>query len=226
MELKNRRVTILGLGRHGGGVAAARYLRWAGAEVTVTDLADEQALGESVAQLGDVAIEKFSLGRHHEEDFRSAEMVVVNPAVKPGNRFVQMARQAGAKITSETELFLDACRGKVIGVTGTVGKSTTAAMTAALLQAGGRRTWLGGNIGHSLLADLPQIREDHFVVLELSSFQLHWLGDEARWPSMAVVTNCLPNHLDWHDTWEHYVEAKQRLIRRMPAHGVAVLNTS
>ncbi len=190
----------------------------------MTDLADEPALAESIAQLRDVRIAKYELGRHHEQDFRTAEIVVVNPAVKPENRFVHAARQAGAKITSETELSLEVCPATVIGVTGTVGKSTTAAMTAAILQAGGRRTWLGGNIGHSLLADLPEIGREDFVVLEMSSFQLHWLSDQARWPGMAVVTNCAANHLDWHGTREHYLAAKQRLIRRMPAHGVAVLS--
>lgn len=224
VDLKNRRVTIFGLGRHGGGVAAARYCALAGAAVTVTDLADEQTLAESLTQLKDVGIAKHALGGHQEEDFRSTDIVVVNPAVKPGNRFVQIARQGGARIASETELFLDACPATVIGVTGTVGKSTTAAMTAAILQRGGKRAWLGGNIGHSLLADLAEIRAADFVVLEMSSFQLHWLSDEARWPDMAVVTNCAANHLDWHGTWEHYAAAKQRLIRRMPAHGFAVLN--
>jgi UDP-N-acetylmuramoylalanine--D-glutamate ligase len=97
-------------------------------------------------------------------------------------------------------------------------------MLAAILQAGGQRCWLGGNIGHSLLAELPQMQVGDVVVLELSSFQLYWLSDKARWPTAAVVTNCLPNHLDWHSTWEDYVAAKQKLISHLPADGIVVLS--
>jgi UDP-N-acetylmuramoylalanine--D-glutamate ligase len=224
MGFRGHKITIMGLGRHGGGVAAARFCAQAGAIVTVTDLADEMALAESLAALVDVPIAKFTLGEHRDEDFSSADIVVVNPAVKPEDRHIEIARQAGATITSETELFLNACPATVVGVTGTVGKSTTAAMLAAMLQAAERRAWLGGNIGQSLLPDLPRMRAEDLVVLEMSSFQLHWLSDSARWPREAVVTNCSPNHLDWHGTWEHYVAAKQRLLSHLPTDGFAVLN--
>ncbi|HEY2881287.1 MAG TPA: UDP-N-acetylmuramoyl-L-alanine--D-glutamate ligase [Pirellulales bacterium] len=226
MKLTGRKVTIMGLGRHGGGVAASRYCALAGAVVTVTDLASERELAESLDELSDVPIAKFTLGRHDAADFRAAEIVVVNPAVKPTNELVELARQTGAQITSEIELFLEDCPANVIGVTGTVGKSTTAAMLAGILQAACHRTWLGGNIGHSLLGDLPQMQPEDFVVLELSSFQLFWLSETARWPRAAIVTNCTPNHLEWHGTWEHYAAAKQRLLEHLPADGWAVLNLS
>jgi UDP-N-acetylmuramoylalanine--D-glutamate ligase len=143
--------------------------------------------------------------------------------VRPGDRLVKLARESGARISSEIELFLDACLAPVIGVTGTNGKSTTAAMTAAAItgchgrrpcEAAGRRVWLGGNIGRSLLPELSRIRPDDWVVLELSSFQLHWLSDDARWPQFAVLTNFAPNHLDWHPSVEHYRRTKQRLLDR------------
>jgi UDP-N-acetylmuramoylalanine--D-glutamate ligase len=95
-------------------------------------------------------------------------------------------------------------------------------MLAAILKAAARPTWLGGNIGHSLLADLPKIRSDHLVVLELSSFQLHWLSEKSRWPQAAIITNCSPNHLDWHGNWENYVAAKRRLIDHLPPDGIAI----
>lgn len=224
MELRGRKVTIFGLGRHGGGVAAARYCAEQGAIVTVTDLADPETLAESMAMLRDVPIERFTLGLHTDYDFRTADVVVVNPAVRPENRFVELARRSGAEVTSETELFLNACPAQVIAVTGTVGKSTTASMLAAIVQAAGRRVWLGGNIGNSLLSDLPQMESSHSVVLEVSSFQLHWLSEQARWPRHAIVTNCSPNHLDWHGTWEHYVASKQRLLTHLPHDGICVLN--
>lgn len=223
MDLRERKVTIFGLGRHGGGVAAARYCAEQGALVTVTDLADEHRLADSVSALGDVPISRFVLGQHREEDFTGADIVVVNPAVKPDNRFVELARRHGAIISSEIELFLGACPAVVIGVTGTVGKSTTCAMLAAMLQAGGKRVWLGGNIGNSLLTDLPEMQSGDVVVLELSSFQLHWLNDNCRWPTHAIVTNCSPNHLDWHGSWQHYLASKQRLLSHLPKGGIAVL---
>ncbi|HEY2146422.1 MAG TPA: Mur ligase family protein, partial [Pirellulales bacterium] len=206
------RATVMGLGRHGGGMAAARYLAEHGAIVTVTDLADAAVLADSIVSLADAPIERFALGGHHDEDFAHAELVIVNPAVKPDNRFISLARQSGTRITSEIELFLEACPSTVIGVTGTVGKSTTAAMTAAAIEASGRRTWLGGNIGRSLLPDLARIRPDDWVVLELSSFQLHWLRSAARWPTFAALTNFAANHLDWHPNVEHYRQSKERLL--------------
>jgi len=206
-------------------VAAARYCARSGAVVTITDLADKSALAGSLAEIEDVPISRLTLGHHHAEDFRAADLVVVNPAVRPGNEFVELARRGGATITSEIELFLEACLAPVIGVTGTVGKSTTAAMLAAILPADGQWAWLGGNIGNSLLTVLPQIHAADVAILELSSFQLFWLSEGARWPCAAVVTNCSPNHLDWHGTWEHYVAAKQRLIAHLPADGGVVLNT-
>lgn len=215
----------MGLGHFGGGASASRWLAQQGAIVTVTDTADQHALADALASLADVPIAQFHLGAHREDDFRQADLVVVNPAVRPGNRFVQFAAEAGVARTTEIELFIEACPARIIGVTGSNGKSTTTAMTAAILRADGRRVWLGGNIGGSLLERLAEIRPDDWVVLEISSFQLWHLRPEARMPDLAIVTNCSPNHLDWHGSYEHYVAAKQRILRGQKAEGLAVLNT-
>jgi UDP-N-acetylmuramoylalanine--D-glutamate ligase len=192
--------------------------------VTVTDLADETALADSLAELRGAPVARYQLGGHCERDFRETDLVVVNPAVRPGDRWVQLAASAGAMITSEIELFLNRCRGRLVGATGSNGKSTTAAMTAAMLEADGRRTWLGGNIGRCLLGELDVIGEKDWVVLELSSFQLHWLSAQTRLPEAAIVVNCTPNHLDWHGSWPAYVAAKQRLVAEQSPGGVTVLN--
>ena len=99
----------MGLGHFGGGAPAARWLARQGARVTVTDLADEHVLADSVANLAGVPIAACHLGGHREEDFRRADCVVVNPAVRPGNPFVEIARKAGARITTEIEMFIRAC---------------------------------------------------------------------------------------------------------------------
>jgi len=216
----------MGLGCFGGGVSAARWLARQGALVTVTDLADEHELADSVASLAEEPIAQFHLGGHPEDDFRNSDLVVVNPAVRPGNRLLEIATRAGVRLTSEIELFLDACPAQVIGVTGSNGKSTTAAMTAAILRADGRRAWLGGNLGGSLLERLDQIGRHDWVVLEISSFQLWHLGRDVRMPQVAVLTNCSPNHLDWHGSWQQYVAAKQRILTGQSADDLAVLNTS
>jgi UDP-N-acetylmuramoylalanine--D-glutamate ligase len=222
-SLEGKRATVMGLGHFGGGAGAARWLAARGALVTVTDRAPANVLTPSIALLDNVPIRAFHLGEHVEEDFRRADLVVVNPAVRLDNPFVQIARDAGAVVTTEIGLLLDACPASTIGVTGSNGKSTTAAMIAGILAADGRRVWLGGNLGGSLLGELDQMSAHDWVVLELSSFQLAHLPSQARMPSIVVVTNCTPNHLDWHADWPSYVAAKQRILRGPSPDGSVVL---
>jgi len=224
MDVQGRKVTVMGLGHFGGGVAAARWLARHGAQVTVTDLADATALADSLAALDDEPIRQFHLGGHRQADFLEADVVVVNPAVRTGNRLLDLAVRSGARLTSEIELFLDAVPAQIVGVTGSNGKSTTAAMIAAILAADGRPTWLGGNIGRSLLGELDRIRPDDAVVLELSSFQLAHLPAGGSVAHVAVVTGCTPNHLDWHGDFRAYAAAKQRLLLGQSSDGLAVLN--
>jgi len=215
----------MGLGHFGGGVAAARYLARQGARITVTDLADEAALSDSLNALQGEVISEFHLGGHRQRDFSVGDLVVVNPAVRPENPLLEVARRHGVALSSEIELFMRACPAPIIAVTGSNGKSTTAAMTAAIFEADGRRTWLGGNIGRSLLENLDEIGPDDAVVLEISSFQLEHLGNDAPSPRIAVVTGCRANHLDWHGSYRSYVRAKQRILTCQTPNDLAVLNT-
>lgn len=224
MQLEGRNVTVMGLGHFGGGVEVAAWLARQGARVTVTDLADAQTLADSLAALVDVPIEAYHLGGHREEDFRHADLVVVNPAVRPGNRFVEIARESGARVSSELELFLERCPATVIGVTGSNGKSTTAAMIGAILRADHRTCWLGGNLGGSLLSKIDRIEPGDWAVLEISSFQLWRLAPGTAMPRIAVVTGCSPNHLDWHRDWADYLATKQRILRDQTPEDLAVLN--
>jgi len=226
MQYKDRRATIMGLGHFGGGASAARWLSRRGADVTITDLADETALADSLAGLAEARIGRLHLGGHREADFRETDLVVVNPAVRPDSPFLEIARAAGVRLTSEIELFLESCPARSVGVTGSNGKSTTAAMTAAILEAAGRTAWLGGNIGTSLLDQSERIARHDWVVLELSSFQLAHLSHGVRMPEVAVVTNCTPNHLHWHDGYSRYKTAKQRLLTGQKPDDLAVLNTA
>ena len=225
MDHRGQRATIVGLGHFGGGAAAARWLARQGAIVTVTDLADEHTLADALPLLADVPIAAVHLGGHREEDFRDADLIVLNPAVRPNSPWLQVARSSGARLSTELELFIENCPARIIGVTGSNGKSTTAAMIAAILKAAGRRTFLGGNIGGSLLDQLPQIGPNDWVMLEISSFQLWHFSPAAKMPHVAVVTGCSPNHLDWHGTYADYVAAKQRILSGQAPDDFAVLNS-
>jgi len=226
IDYRGRRATIMGLGRFGGGAAAARWLVRQGARVTISDKADESTLAESLRQLADAPIDAVRLGGHREEDFRGADLVVVNPAVKPNSPWLEVARRSRARLIGEIELLMENCPARIIGVTGSNGKSTTAAMIAEILAASGRRTFLGGNIGGSLLERLSEIGRDDWVVLELSSFQLWHLSPAARMPHVAVITGCTPNHLDWHGNFAEYAAAKQRILSGQTTDDLAVLNVA
>lgn len=218
-------VTIMGLGRFGGGVGVAQWLASLGKRVLVTDLADASALERSVAALetrvpaGSV---RFRLGAHEEEYFTTCDLVVASPAVpRPWeNRYLGVAQEHDVPITTEIRLLVERLdRRRVIGVTGSAGKSTTSAMIHHVLTRAGHRARLGGNIGGSLLPDLPGIQADEWIVLEMSSAMLYWLGAGVGMPDapgfsphVAVLTNIEPNHLDWHGTVEHYTQCKEAIF--------------
>jgi UDP-N-acetylmuramoylalanine--D-glutamate ligase len=217
------RVTVVGLGRFGGGVGAARWLASQGATVTVTDNASAESLADSIAQLADLDI-TLHVGGHEASDFTDADLLVVNPAVPKTMPLLAAALDAGIPYTTEINLFIERCRAPIIGVTGSVGKSTTVAMIGHIAKHH-RPTHVGGNIGKSLLADLDAIEPDHLVVLELSSFQLEDLPQIGIAPHIAVVTNLMPNHLDRHGTMEAYVDAKRNITRFQTAEDVLVVNS-
>ncbi|MGE3182150.1 MAG: UDP-N-acetylmuramoyl-L-alanine--D-glutamate ligase [Phycisphaerae bacterium] len=211
---KGIRVTVMGLGRFGGGLGAVRWLVEQGACVTVSDRDPKEKLANSIAALRDLDV-ALHVGAHHEADFVDTDLVVVNPAVPFNSPFPEIAVHAGVPVTTELNLFLERNPAPVIGVTGSVGKSTTVAMIESILVAelGRARVWVGGNFGDSLLASLSQIKADHRVILELSSFQLYRTA-ALRWsPEIAVITNILPNHLDWHGSFAHYTAAKFNILR-------------
>jgi UDP-N-acetylmuramoylalanine--D-glutamate ligase len=223
LDLRNKRVTVQGLGRFGGGIAVARWLAGQDARVLVTDKDPAEKLADSVKQLAGLPVE-FRLGEHREDDFRTADLVVASPAVPLNSQYLSAARTAGVPITTEIRLFVERLRARrVVGVTGTKGKSTTTSMLAAML-ARKHKTWVGGNIGKSLLEDLPNIAEGDVVVLELSSFMLEHLRP-MRWsPHVAVVTMVAQDHLDWHGSLEAYVDAKRVLLAFQKPTDFAVLN--
>jgi UDP-N-acetylmuramoylalanine--D-glutamate ligase len=222
-ELRNKRVTVAGLGRFGGGIAVTRWLVEQGAaSVLVTDKSPATDLAESVKQLEGLPIE-FRLGEHRVEDFMSADLVVTSPAVPPTSEFLQAAFDAGVRITTEIRLFVERCPCTIIGVTGTKGKSTTSTLLHRMLSTR-YKTWVGGNLGGSLLSELPNMEKTDLVVLELSSYMLWWLGAMHWSPHVGLVTLVTSDHLDWHGDIQGYVDAKRNLLRFQRPDDYAVLN--
>ncbi|HDR06364.1 MAG TPA: UDP-N-acetylmuramoyl-L-alanine--D-glutamate ligase, partial [Candidatus Coatesbacteria bacterium] len=223
LELEGRRALVMGLGLFGGGVGLTRYLVRRGARVTVTDLREAEELAPSLALLKGVEVE-YHLGVHREEDFRSAEVVFVNPAVPKSSPYLAFAREAGAELSSEIALFVERFRGTVLAVTGSNGKTTTAGMLGAMVSRHIPGALVGGNMGVCLLDRVDDAPPGLPAVLELSSFQLEDLGEVGWSPHIAVVTNLVPNHLDRHGTFAAYVEAKSHILRHQSARDAAVLN--
>lgn len=232
LNLQNKRVTVMGLGRFGGGLGATKWFAKQGAMITVTDLNPAEKLKEpleDIQHLVDAGLVQLTLGGHDERDFAEADLVVANPAVpKPWeNRYLLAAERANVPINTEIGLLIDRLPTGLmtIGVTGSVGKSTTTSMIEHTLRAEGFGVLLGGNIGKSLLEMLPIVPTPRTVVLlELSSFMLYWLNRIQKWsPKVAVCTNIAANHLDWHGSMEHYVDCKKALLRHQSPNNVAVL---
>lgn len=206
--LEGKRVTVLGLGLFGGGLGVTRFLVRRGAKVTVTDAKTETELRESVAALKELPV-TLRLGGHDERDFRDADLVVVNPAVPETNPYLKLARA----LETEMNLFFKLCPAEcILGITGSNGKTTTTTLAGEILKKHPTKTWVGGNIGVSLLEALPEIRPEHLVLLELSSFQLENLGTIRQSPTVGAVLNLTPNHLDRHGTMENYTAAKRQIV--------------
>jgi UDP-N-acetylmuramoylalanine--D-glutamate ligase len=211
LDLRGRNVIVFGLGHFGGGVAAAHWLTMQGARVTVVDREPAERLADSIERLAGLAI-RYRLGVKDDPTvFAGADLVVASPAIPPANPMLAAARGAGLPITTEIRLFIERCPAVILGVTGTKGKSTTTSMLGAMLQQK-FTTWVGGNIGRSLLFDLKQIGPRDLVVLELSSYMLEHLR-ALRWsPHIAVLTMIAPDHLEWHGSYEAYLKAKQTIV--------------
>ncbi|MEO2162578.1 MAG: UDP-N-acetylmuramoyl-L-alanine--D-glutamate ligase [bacterium] len=233
MSVKQRfqdsKVTVMGFGLFGGGASAARWLVEAGALVTITDLRTADDLAPALEAWNtdppNGAPPVWVLGEHREEDFTGADWVVANPAVPPDHELLVTARGAGAKVTSEMELFLESCAARLVLITGTQGKSSTAHILERLLKHSGHSVVLGGNIGVSLLAKAADLSEDTIAVVEISSYQLEALSENAERGRAEVVaiTNVLADHLERHGSVAAYERAKARILEQLGPEGTAFL---
>ena len=215
----------MGLGLHGGGVAMVRFLRQRGARVLATDLRDAETLAPSLARLSDLDVE-LVLGEHRHADFAGADLVIRNPAVPEDSPFLQAARAAGVPVEMEMGLFFAECDpGRIVGVTGTRGKTTTATFIWHALCSAGRKAELAGNMRISAVGLLAGLDPAALVVLELSSWQLEGLVQHRVSPARSVVTNLLDDHLDRYPSRDAYAAAKQTIVAFQRPGDLAVLNS-
>jgi UDP-N-acetylmuramoylalanine--D-glutamate ligase len=219
MELSDKKVLVVGLARTG--VAVVRFLAQKGAQVTVTDMREEEKLAESLEELSDLTI-NLELGRHVPHSFLMADLIVVSPGVPMDIKPLQMARSQKRRVVSEVELaswFIDA---PMVAITGTNGKTTTTTLTGEIFQACGFETFVGGNIGRPLIELASSEDQVERVVVELSSFQLE--GIESLRPTVAVLLNLTEDHLDRYANFQEYIDAKLRIFENQTADDFAVLN--
>jgi len=213
-------VTSLVVGAGRSGVALARHLTGAGERVRVIDSKPAPELEHTLAQL--VPGVEVSVGGYDERVLEGIDAVYASPGVPWDSELLNLARAAGIAVSSEIALFLRLCPGTVVGITGTNGKTTTTTLTGTVLAAGDKPVIVGGNIGETVLDRLDEITAQHWVVLELSSFQLESV--EKPHLHVGVILNITPDHLDRHGTFEHYVDLKARAIEFAGPTDFAVLN--
>lgn len=220
-NISGLRVTVMGLGLHGGGLASALFFSKHGAQVTVTDLRSGEVLAPSIEKLKGLPI-RFVLGRHDIEDFRNADVVIKNPAVPVDSPYLQPVKQ----LETDISVFLRIHQGPVAAITGTKGKSTTATVLHHLLKSYNPEARLGGNITVSPLTFLCDgTSRDAPVVLELSSWQLGDLrGKGILSPDLAIITNILRDHQNRYRCMDDYIADKMVLFEDMRPGQKAIFN--
>jgi UDP-N-acetylmuramoylalanine--D-glutamate ligase len=218
-ELRGKRMLVVGLARTG--VATAVFCAARGAKVTATDARTENEIGAEIAKLREASV-TLEFGGHQEKTFLAQDLIIPSPGVPADAPLLEAARGKGITIWSEIELAYRFLKGRLIGITGSNGKTTTTSLVDHILKNAGFSTILAGNIGTPLIGSVDVSREDTLTVVELSSFQLE-LIDTFR-PTIGIFLNLTPDHLDRHRTMEAYGAAKARIFENQIEEDAAVLN--
>lgn len=219
LELKGKRVLVIGLARTG--VATALYCAERGAIVTATDTRSADELSECVPKLRDASVQ-LQLGGYSDAILRGQELVVPSPGVSADSELLIKAREVKVTVWSEIELAFRFLRGRLIGITGSNGKTTTTTLVDHILRHAGFSSVLAGNIGTPLIAAVGQSSESTITAAELSSFQLELV--ETFRPNISVLLNLTPDHLDRHKTFSAYAAAKARIFENQIEEDAAILN--
>ena len=219
MELKGKKVLVVGLGK--SGLAAALFLRRRGAQVTVSDIRSAEALAKDIPALLEEGI-MVEAGGHGLLTFRRQDLIVVSPGVPLDTPELVQAKSFGRPVIGELELAARFLKGKTLAITGSNGKTTTTTLVGDMLQEAGLPTLVGGNIGVPVVALIEESTDETWSVLEVSSFQLE--STEQFHPNIAVILNITPDHLDRHGSFENYARAKERIFAEQNERDFVVLN--
>lgn len=216
--IKNKSVGVVGIGV--SNIPLINFLLELGANVTAFDMKTEDKLGDIAIDFKNKGV-KLSLGKDYLDNLTGFDVVFKTPSMRIDSEALVKVKNEGAYITSEMEEFVRYCKGKIFGVTGSDGKTTTTTIISKLLMEEGYKTWVGGNIGTPLFAQIEEITEKDMVVLELSSFQLMTMNLPME---VAVCTNLAPNHLDMHKDMQEYIDSKKNIFKYSNKDGILVVN--
>jgi UDP-N-acetylmuramoylalanine--D-glutamate ligase len=219
MNLFKKKVLVVGLGMTG--VATARFLNKMGAVVTVTDMAKEDELGESVAIIRELGI-NMELGSHENSTFENVDLIVLSPGVPHDIPQIQRAKDKGIDVLGEIELASKFIDQPVIAITGTNGKTTTTTLLGEMLKSSGFNVFVGGNIGTPLIGYVDREEKAEIIVVEVSSFQLDTI--ESFKPKVSVLLNITEDHLDRYSDFNAYVKSKCRIFENQNSGDTVVLN--
>lgn len=217
--IKFRKVAIIGLGV--SNLPLLDYMYEKKSQVTVFDERNIEEIPKNVMDKITTYHYKFYLGKNCMENLKGFDIIFRSPSCLPTRPELQQEENRGAIVTTEIEMLMKMCPCKIIGVTGSDGKTSTTSLIYSILQKAGYHTYLGGNIGTPLFTKLSEMKPEDIVVLELSSFQL--MGMEIS-PDIAVITNITPNHLNIHKDYEEYIEAKKNIFKYQNENGILILN--
>ncbi len=217
--IKFRKVAIIGLGV--SNIPLLDYLYKKKANVTVFDERNIDDISKEIMDKITLYNFTFHLGENCLENLKGFNVIFRSPSCLPTRVELQEEANKGAIVTTEIEMLMQMAPCKVIGVTGSDGKTTTTSLINAILQKAGYNTYLGGNIGTPLFTRLSEMKPDDIIVLELSSFQL--MGMEIS-PNISVITNITPNHLNIHKDYNEYIEAKKNIFKYQKENEIVVLN--
>lgn len=217
--IKGKYVAIMGMGV--SNTPLIKYLMDLDANITVFDKKTEDELGKSLIEEYLLQGVQFSLGEDYLNNLHGYDVIFRSPGIRPDIPPIQKEIDRGAMLTSEIEQLIELCPAKVIGVTGSDGKTTTTTLIYKMLVEEGHHCYLGGNIGTPIFAQIDEMTPEDIIVLELSSFQLMTLR---RSPNISVVTNVSPNHLDIHKSYQEYIDAKKNIFKYQTENDIVVLN--
>lgn len=218
-EIKTKKVTVIGIGI--SNLPLIKYLAALGCKVSACDKRTEEKLGSVCSELKELGVVLY-LGEDYLKNI-DGDVVFKTPGMRYDLPELNSARERGAVVTSEMEVFFELCPSHIIAITGSDGKTTTTTLIHKMLEKEGKHAWLGGNIGFPLLTRVGEMTADDYVVLELSSFQLHTMRKS---PEIAVMTNITPNHLDMHKDYQEYIDAKKNIMLYQNSDNIFVANMS